>query len=108
MDSLLNLFCIKYTTGSAKKRRFLLYFAVGLLTDPVQTNIELMPNKPVLQNVVDNINEVYKQIKKNEDSPKTDYLFKDINKAAALEKSIRQMELLGSIDTAQRISNGNI
>jgi len=109
MNSLLHLFCIKYTTAACKKRRFMLYYAVGLLTDPVQSNIEIITveNKPILQSVIENIDSVYKQIKKNEEKPKTDYLFKDISKAAAMEKTMRQMELLGAVDTARRGPNEN-
>ena len=104
MDAILGLFCIKYTTGASKKRRYLLYFAVGLLTEPVQTNVEIISNKPVLQNVVEKIGEVYKQIKKNEDAPKTDYLFKNLEKQQNLEKSMKKMEILGQMDTAFKIS----
>ena len=46
-DALMEIFCIKYTTASSKKRRFLLYFAVALLTEQVPNNIELMPQKPL-------------------------------------------------------------
>jgi hypothetical protein len=63
-DSLLDIFCIKYTTAACKRRRYLLYFAVALLTEQVPNNIELMPNKPMISSIVDKINEVYKQVKK--------------------------------------------
>jgi len=91
MTSLMSLFCIKYTTGACKKRRYLLYFAVALLTEPVPTNIELIANKELLQNVVEKIGEVYKQIKKNEQSPGTDYLFNNLEKATNFKKSIRKL-----------------
>ena len=64
MESLMAIFCIKYTTGACKKRRYLLYFAVALLTEPVPTSIEIVSKKDVIQNVVDKIDQVYKQIKK--------------------------------------------
>jgi hypothetical protein len=98
MTSLMSLFCIKYTTGCCKKRRYLLYFAVALLTEPVPTNIELIANKELLQNVVEKIGEVYKQIKKNEQSPGTDYLFNNLEKATNFEKSIRKLEIMESMD----------
>ena len=41
---------------------------------------------------------LYKQIKKNEHSPNTDYLFSNINKQNTIEKSLRQMELINSVD----------
>lgn len=98
MKSIHELFCIKYTTAAAKKRRYLLYFAVALLTEPVDNSIELMSNKPMVQSVVDKINLIYKQIKKNEQSPNTDYLFANLEKENAFEQSMRKMELVNSMD----------
>ena len=98
MDALLTLFSIKYTTASCKKRRYLLYFAVAILTENVPTDIELTTNKGVIQNVVEKINQVYKQIKKNEESPNTEYLFANLEKQNNFEKSIKKMELLNNMD----------
>jgi hypothetical protein len=98
MNSIYDIFCIKYTTASCKKRRYLLYFAVALLTEPVPTNIDLMTNKPMIQNISDKINEVYKQIKKQEESPNTDYLFANLERENAFEKSMKKMDLMNSID----------
>ena len=94
VHSLFSLFCIKYTTASSKKRRYLLYFAVSLLTEAVRTDIELVNNKEVIQTVVKKINSIYKQIKKNEHSPNTEYLFSNVEKDNAFEKSMKKMELV--------------
>lgn len=102
MNSIMSVFCIKYTTGSCKKRRYLLYFAVALLTEPVPTAIEIVSNKEIVHNVVEKINEVYKQIKKNEDSPNTEYLFSGLDKQQTFEESVRRMEMLQSIDFANQ------
>jgi hypothetical protein len=98
MKSIFNIFCIKYTTASCKKRRYLLYFAVALLTEPVQSNIDVMNNKQLVQSIIDKINSIYKQIKKNEDSPNTEYLFANLQTENTFEKSMRKMELLNSMD----------
>jgi len=100
LGSLLRLFCVKYTTAACKRRRFLLYYAVGLLTEPVSMNVDILPNRQLLQNVVDKIDEVYKQIKKNEETPKTEYLFHGLDKQRNLERSVKQMELMGKLDPA--------
>jgi hypothetical protein len=98
MNGLLTIFSIKYTTASCRKRRYLLYFAVELLTEQVPTNIELTTNKQVIQNVVEKINQVYKQIKKNEKSPNTEYLFANLEKQNTFEQSMKKMEMMNSMD----------
>jgi hypothetical protein len=98
MKSIFNIFCIKYTTASCKKRRYLLYFAVAVLTESVPTNIDVMNNKPLIQSIIDKINSIYKQIKKTEDSPNTEYLFANLQTENTFDKSIRKMELVNSMD----------
>jgi len=97
MKGLVDIFSIRYTTASCKKRRYLLYFAVALLTETVPINIELSSDKETIKNVIDKINQVYKQIKKNEESPNTDYLFANLEKQNTFEKSMKRMELVNSI-----------
>jgi hypothetical protein len=97
MRSLQALFSIKYTTGSCKKRRYLLYFAVALLTEPVPTNIEITGKKEIVQSVVENIDEIYKQIKKNEESPNMEYLYANMERESNLEKSIKKLELMNTM-----------
>lgn len=97
MESLVRLFCIKFTDASPKKRRYLLYYAVSLITETVNTNVEILPNRVVLQNVTDKIETIYKQIKVNEIAPKTEYLFNGLDKKKSIEKSLKRMELVNSI-----------
>jgi hypothetical protein len=105
IQSLHNIFCIKYTHGSPKKRKYLLYYAISLLTENVPTNTELIKNKELIKMVTSKINDVYKQIKKNEQSPGTDYLFSNLEKQANYENTIRKLELMDSIDFVPRTEN---
>jgi hypothetical protein len=98
LGSLFRIFCIKYTTASSKKRRHLLYFAVSLITESIPTDIELLTNKPVIQTITEKINIIYKQIKKNEESPNTEYLFANIEKENTFEQSMRKMEIVNNMD----------
>lgn len=98
MRSIMKLFCVKYTSGTAKKRRYMLYFAVALLTEKVSSPVELINDKEMLNNVLEKIGEVYKQIKKNEDSPKMDYLYNNLDSKHNLEVSLKKMELISSVD----------
>lgn len=99
LNSLLKLFCIRYTHATPKKRKYLLYFAVELLTEHVPTNVEIVSNKEFLQVVVENIDVIYKEIKKNEESPNTDYLFMGLNeKQQNLQQSLMKMKMVENMD----------
>jgi len=100
LQSLFQLFCIKYTTASCKRRRFLLYFAISLLTDHVPNNVELVTNKTIVSNVTNNINRVYKQLRANEHVPSTDYLFANLEKETQFENTMRKLQLVQSMDTS--------
>jgi len=91
IQSLLSMFCIKYTSGVAKKRKYIIYFAIALLTEPCDMNREMITNKEKIQQIVDKINIVYKDVKKNEIAPQTDYLFTGITKSN-LDKTIERLE----------------
>ena len=97
MKSLLNLYCLKYGPGTFKKRKFILYFAISLLTENINLTEEIVreKNKEVINNVTKNINLIYKQIKKNEISPGVDYLFTEV-KTTNLEKTIEKLEKMNN------------
>ena len=75
---------------------------MALLTEPVPTAIEIVTKKEIIQNVVDKIDQLYKQIKKNEESPNTEYLFSNMDQKHIFEQSVKRMEMLQSIDFANR------
>jgi hypothetical protein len=97
MDALLTLFTLRYSTGCQKKRRNILYFAISLLCENLVSNEEIMrpSQQEILSNILKKIDSVYKQIKKNEESPGTEYLFKDV-KSFNLEKTIEKLEKMNS------------
>ena len=108
--SLKELFTAKYTPGSSKKRKFLLYFAVEIITEPYSIDNELFTNytKNILKNVTTKIDMIYKQIKKNEESPNAEYLFNNLDMKNNFERSLKQMEMLNSVDTMNIGSSQNI
>lgn len=101
LKSILNLYCLKYSPGSKKRRRYLLYFGISLLTDKYDENIEIMHDKDIIDTVIKKINSVYKQIKKNEITPPTDYLMKDINKND-INNTMKKLDLLNNISIIKK------
>jgi hypothetical protein len=97
LSSLLDIFCIKYTTACCKKRRFLLYFGVTLFTEHINRNEPIIADKTVIPNVIANINQIYKDIKKNEESPNMEYLFSNVDDNDNMEKSKKRIEYVNSI-----------
>lgn len=105
MQALLHLFCLCYVPGVVRKRKFLLYFAVSLicenaaiLVEAAKEEIVREDQKPSVAIILKNMDMVYKQIKKNEQSPNTDYLFTNL-KNTNLEQTIQKLEAIESFDS---------
>ncbi len=96
VNSALNMFCLKYTSGCHKKRRLLMYFIIEIFTEPYSLEDEIVKDKNKIIVITQNINKIYKQIKKNEHSPGTDYLYKNM-KSTNLEKTIAKLETMNSL-----------
>ena len=96
INSLLNLYCIKFNTGVKKRRKYLIYSAISFLTENINFDIPLIDNKEFVENITNKINIIYKEVKKNEFTPNTDYLFNGIQKSNA-EKSIEKLEKLNLV-----------
>jgi hypothetical protein len=101
LNSLLRLFCIRYTNACGKRRKYMIYYAISLITEHVSFDTELIQNKNLLQTCLSKINLIYKQVKSNEQTPNTEYLFHNIDKKMALEQSMKQMEIINSMDIFQ-------
>jgi len=95
--SLLNLFCLKYSQGIYRKRKFIIYFVVSILVENINVSScdELTKDKEFTSNIIKKIDSIYKQIKQNEESPNMEYLFKD-TKTNNLEKTIQKLEKLNT------------
>ena len=96
VNSALHIFCLRYKTGCHKKRRLLMYFVIEVFTEPFSIDEEIVKDKNKIIVITQNINKIYKQIKKNEHSPGTDYLYNNV-KATNLEKTIAKLETMNNL-----------
>jgi hypothetical protein len=99
VKSLLNLFCLKYSGNCCKKRKYILYFVVSLLTEHVNLKDEILRagQKDMISLVVERVDNIYKQIKQREESPGMDYLFKHV-KNTNFEKTIEKLDKMNSFN----------
>lgn len=64
--NLLDLFKMRFTSGTKKRRRHLLYFSISLLCEPLDLNIGVIQGEKALISVLGNIDIIYAQVKQNE------------------------------------------
>jgi len=101
VKSLLNIFSIRYKSGSKKKRKFLIYFAISLFTEnaSISNPIYKKQNQETIENIKEKINIIYLQIKKNEITPKTNYLFNNsiCDKTTNFQNTIQKLNTLDNM-----------
>jgi hypothetical protein len=90
LDSLLSLYLLEYSPGTTYKRRYpLVYFAAALVCDKnPRFDEEVLREKQATQQVLDNLSLIYRQIKKNEVAPPTDYMFYGLQLDAAADAAL--------------------
>jgi hypothetical protein len=98
IQSCLSLFAIKYTSSRYNKYKLMMYFLIQVLTEPEMQSMktEVIPNKQILPYFLENLNHIYAQIKKNERSPRMEYLHTEGTKSN-LSKTIENIEMMNEI-----------
>ena len=99
IDGLENLFSLKYKSSTKNKRKLLIYNAVALLCESYNINSVIIANKKKVENLKSKIDIIYGQIKKNEEKPKTDYLFNNsmTNNEKNLEKTMNKLNKMDNL-----------
>lgn len=96
VSALLEIFSIKYSVGVKKRRKFIIYFAISMLADPVDLTIDIIGNKVELDAIIKKTGIVYKEVKKNEESLNIDYLFAGVERSN-LDKTIERLEKMNTL-----------
>jgi hypothetical protein len=96
ITALLEIFSIKYSSGVKKRRKFLIYFAISILTEPFDLEIDIIHNKKDIDTIIQKIGVIYKEIKKNEESLNVDYLYSGVERTN-LDKTVERLEKMNSI-----------
>ena len=73
-----------------------MYFVIEVFTEPFSIDEEIVKDKNKILVITQNINKIYRQIKKNEHSPGTDYLYQNV-KTSNLEKTIAKLETMNNL-----------
>ena len=101
LNALLDLFTIKYTDGMRQRRRYIIYFAIALLTDTVDFTVDIMNHKQEVEFMTKRIDVVYKAVKKNEVAPKTDYLYEGLKpELSNLDKTQQRLDIMNGLMNA--------
>ena len=99
INSLYNLFTIKYNPTAKRRRKLLIYVAFKFILTNLDINTPIISSeiKQQVELVLEKNDNIYQEIKKNEHSTNTGYLFKNVKKQN-LEKTIEKLEKLESMD----------
>lgn len=101
MEALCFLFAIKYTTAVSRRRKYLLYLAIGIMCETLtkERSQEIIGNRLVLETVIAQIHQIYKQIKEKEQGHSTDYLYMSLGeKEAEFQSMVQKLEYMQSMD----------
>jgi len=99
INSLYNLFIIKYNPTTKRRRKLLIYVAFKFILTNIDINTPIISSsvKQQVEIVLEKNDNIYHEIKKNERSTNTGYLFKDVKKQN-LEKTIEKLETMDNFN----------
>lgn len=104
IQSILDMYTLHFSVGIVRKRRYLLYFVVSLLTDVFNSAIKLYDSSEHnIDTIVRNMNKIYYEIKKNEIHGETSYLFYGLQEKSNKEKTLEKLNIVNSVDSITTI-----
>ena len=97
IESLLDIFCLKYTASTKRTRKYVLYNCISLLTETCDLTTPIWNDKKQVLHVSQKINVIYKEIKKNEVSPEIPNSDRQHKEKSNLTKTIEKLEMMNKI-----------
>ena len=99
VNALLDIFSIRYKKGYKKRRRFIIYNAISVITEDINFKIPIFNDQEKIGFVKNKIDLIYRQIKKNEIKADTDYLFNNSFTGGDknLENSIKKLDKMNNM-----------
>ena len=97
------IYCFNFGTGCVAKRKSIIYFSISLLTEQFSTSEPIIGDKNKLSNIIENIDHIYTQIKQNEHSTQTEYLFEGMNDSGASSITNDLTDTLEKIQLVDRL-----
>ena len=73
---------------------------ITLLTEPLNFDIPIIKDINEINKIKQNINHIYKQIKKNEIQPQTSYLFNNLN--TSKNQTVEKLNIMENINFIPR------
>jgi hypothetical protein len=98
-DSLVTLFTIKYTTSTKRKRVYIIYWAVYLAIDKVDTATQIIKDKKTIDVYVKTGEKMFKHLKKNEVLKKGKMEYSGEYNEGYLENSLKKLEYMNNLNT---------
>ena len=98
--SILYMYRLHFSLGVIRKRRYLIYFVVSLLTEIYNPNIKLYdPNEHNFETILSSLHKIYFELKKNEIQPEKNYLFYGLQEKSNKEKILEKLDIVNSVDS---------
>jgi hypothetical protein len=95
IDSLINLFCIKYSPSCNNNRIYLLYLAANLVTSKnIHIGIPIVSDINIVQNIIKKNDFFYKQIKQNEQNNYSGGEGIDDGSKSAIDNSMNKINMV--------------
>jgi len=106
MNALVDVYSIKYSNSARSRRRYVLYFAISLLTEPVDLTTKMISNQKEIDFMVAKVDVIYKTIKKNEmQDPEIDDISIPVtssiskkNSNKSLDASLKRLQIVNTND----------